>query len=187
MTRGVWLVVVAMLCCAVARADDATHFGMDAAGASSTPQGRTFGVGLQLGYPTALTVKYMLRPDQGLVAGIGGFSGLAYTAAALSLHADYLWHPLLLASTEVFGLTLYVGGGANVLVFADARQKTFIASLAYYYYPTNLWVAARVPLGANLALSQLPFEIYLEVVPSILVFPALGFGVGAAIGGRFYF
>ncbi len=38
-----------------------------------------------------------------------------------------------------------------------------------------------------LALTQLPFEIYLEAVPSILLFPGISFGLGAAIGGRFYF
>src|SRR4051812_40658118 len=58
------------------------------AGSSSTPQGKYFGVGLQLGYPTAVTAKYMLRADQGIVAGIGGFTGFDYTVGALSLHVD---------------------------------------------------------------------------------------------------
>ena len=157
------------------------------AGAGSTPQGRTFGLGLQIGYPTAITIKYMLRPDQGIVAGLGGFSGFAYSSAALSLHVDYVWHPTTLTSGEQFVLSWYIGRGGNVIIFNNPRQKPFIASFNYYYFPTNIWLAARVPLGVNLALTQLPFEIYLEAVPSILLFPGISFGLGAAIGGRFYF
>ncbi len=157
------------------------------AGAAATPQGRTFGIGLQLGYPTALTIKYMLRPDQGIVAGVGGFSGFAYDVGAFSLHVDYVYHPMLLTAGEAYQVTWYVGGGGNLIVFNNPRQRTFLPGVTYYYYPTNIWLAARVPLGLNLALTQVPFEIYLEAVPSVLVFPSLSFGLGFAIGGRFYF
>lgn len=160
---------------------------LGAAGASSTPQGRTFGIGLQLGYPTALTIKYMLRADQGLVAGIGGFSGFAYDVGSFSLHVDYVFHPHVLTRGEAFVVTWYVGGGANVMIFSNARQRSFLASLNYYYYPTSLWLAARVPIGVNLAMEQQPFEIYLEAVPQVLIFPGVSFGLGAAIGARFYF
>lgn len=157
------------------------------AGGASTPGGRTFGVGLQLGYPTAVTAKYMLRPDQGLVFGIGGFSGFAYDVGALSIHVDYVWHPNLLTQGEAFQVTWYVGAGGNILIFNVPRQRTFFPNVPYYYLPTNVWLAARIPIGINLALTQLPFEIYLEADPSILVFPAFGFGIGASIGGRGYF
>ena len=157
------------------------------AGAAATPGGRQFGVGLQLGYPTAVTAKYMLRADQGLVVGIGGFSGFVYDAGALSIHVDYVWHPNLLTQGEAYQVTWYVGGGGNVLIFNSPRQRTSLPSVAWYYFPTNVWLAARIPLGINLALTQLPFEIYLEADPSILVFPSIGFGLGASIGGRGYF
>jgi Protein of unknown function (DUF3996) len=160
---------------------------LPSAGSASTPQGRVFGLGLQLGYPTAITIKYMLRPDQGIVAGLGGFSGFVYNAPALSIHVDYVWHPTLLTSGEQFALTWYFGGGGNLFVFNSGRARPWLTGFEYYYYPTNIWLAARVPFGLNLALTQLPFEIYLEVVPSVLVFPAVSFGLGAAIGGRFYF
>jgi hypothetical protein len=160
---------------------------LSGAGAAATPQGRVFGLGLQLGYPTAITIKYMLRADQGLVAGLGGFSGFAYAAPALSLHVDYVWHPTVLTSGEQFALSWYIGGGGNLYVFNARRPDRWLRGVEYYYYPTNIWLAARIPLGLNLALTQLPFEIYLEAVPSVLVFPAISFGLGAAIGGRFYF
>ena len=157
------------------------------AGAASTPQGKVFGVGLQLGYPTAITVKYMLRPDQGIVAGLGGFTGFDYGAGALSLHVDYLWHPNLLTQGEAYAVTWYIGGGGNIVIFNNPRQRAYLTGVTYYYYPTNIWLAARVPFGINLALTQLPFEIYLEAAPELLLFPSVSFGMGAAIGGRAYF
>lgn len=160
---------------------------LNAAGSASTPQGRTFGIGIQLGYPTALSLKYMLRADQGIQGGVGGFSGFAYDVGAFSLHADYVFHPHVLTRADVFALTWYVGGGANVLVFGNPRQRTFLPGLTYYYYPTTMWLAARVPIGVNLAFRQQPFEVFLEAVPSLLVFPGMSFGFGASLGGRFYF
>lgn len=160
---------------------------MSSAGSASTPQGRPLGVGLQLGYPTALSVKYMLRPDQGIAGGIGGFSGFAYDVGAFSLHADYVYHPHVLTSSEVFALTWYVGAGGNVVVFGNPRQKTFLPGLTYYYFPTTVWVGARVPIGVNLAFAQQPFELFLEATPSLLLFPGISFGLGASVGGRFYF
>ena len=156
------------------------------AGSASTPQGRTFGVGLQLGYPTSVTLKYMLRPDQGIVAGVGGFTGFDYTAGALSLHVDYVWHPNLLTQGDQYAVTWYIGAGGNIIVFGIPTTHIPLG-FEYNYYPTNIWLGARVPFGVNVALKQLPFEVYAEAVPQLLVFPGIGFGVGAAIGGRAYF
>jgi hypothetical protein len=164
--------------------DEGPVFG--AAGGAATPQGRTFGIGLQLGFPTALTLKYMLRPDQGISGGIGGMSGFVYNVGAFSLHAEYVYHPMVLAASDQYTVTWYVGGGANILVFGNPRQQTLLPRLTYYYFPTSVWLAARVPLGLNLAFSQQPFEIFLEAAPSLLLFPGLSFGLGGSIGARFY-
>ena len=158
-----------------------------AAGSAATPQGRPFGVGLQLGYPTALTIKYMLRADQGVAAGIGGFSGFAYDAGAFSLHVDYLYHPHVLTSGEAFVATLFIGVGANITVFNNARQRAFLPGVNYFFYPTSTWLGVRVPMGVSLAMRQQPIEIYLEATPQLLIFPGVSFGLGAALGARFYF
>lgn len=159
----------------------------EAAGSASTPQGRALGIGLQLGYPTVLTLKYMLRADRGLVGGIGGFSGFAYDVGAFSLHGDYVYHPHVLARGETFVVTWYVGGGASVVIFNNPRQRSFLPGISYFYYPTTVWLAGRVPLGVTLAMEQQPMEIYLEATPMVLVFPGFSFGLGASIGARFYF
>lgn len=157
------------------------------AGAYATPQGRQFGIGLELGYPVALIIKYMLKSDQGIAAGIGAFSGFVYDRSSVTVFVDYLVHPHLLTAGEAFALTWYIGGGGQ-LIINDRFSSPYVRGVLYpgFYYGSPFWLAARVPIGVNLALTQAPLEVFLEGVPSILVFPALSFGIGASIGLRFY-
>ena len=157
------------------------------AGSASTPQGRQIGVGIQLGFPTALTLKYMLKPDQGIVVGVGGFTGYAYNVGAFALHVDYVYHPMILANADSAGyvVTWYFGGGAELIYLGYAAPRPFLGYTGSFYAP--FWLGARAPIGVNLALTQLPFEIYLEAAPSLLIFPPVAFGLGIGIGGRFYF
>lgn len=159
-----------------------------AAGSSSTPQGRTFGVGLQLGLPTSIILKYMLQQNQGLAAGLGGFSGFVLNSGSITLFVDYLYHPHLLTAGEAFSLTWYIGGGGQIII-NDRFATPYIRGVLYpgFYYGSYFWLAARVPIGVSLALTQAPIDVFVEAVPSLLVFPALTFGVGGAIGVRFWF
>ncbi len=156
------------------------------AGAASTPQGRQFGIGLELGYPVALTIKYMLKPDQGIAAGLGAFSGFVYNHSSVTIYVDYVYHPHVITSGEAFALTWYVGGGGQVII-NDRFSTPWVPGILYTGYGYgSVWFAARVPIGANLTLTQAPIEVFLEATPSVLVFPVLSFGVGGAIGMRFY-
>jgi hypothetical protein len=156
-------------------------------GRAVSPQGRTFGIGLQLGSPTALTIKYMLTGDQGIVAGIGGSPGYYFDGHfALSIHADYLWHPHVLAAAPPFRLSWYLGGGLQALVFGVYGRRNY-AGYSYFNGYDGFGLIGRVPLGLDLAFTQIPFEIYVELVPAVVIFPYIGFGIGGAIGGRFYF
>lgn len=158
-----------------------------AAGAASTPQGRTFGIGVQLGLPVALVIKYMLQPNQGIGAGLGGFSGFVLNSGSVTVFVDYLYHPHLLTAGEAFSLTWFIGGGGQIII-NDRFATPYIRGVLYpgFYYGSYFWLAGRVPLGLNLALAQAPLEVYAELVPSLLVFPALTFGIGGAVGVRFY-
>src|SRR6202020_786127 len=61
-----------------------------------TPEGRTFGLGLQLGFPSAVTLEGVVSDHTSVVAGIGAF-GYRFFTPALSFYVDYLWHPGILA------------------------------------------------------------------------------------------
>lgn len=153
-----------------------------AASASISPQGKTFGLGLQLGAPTAVTGKYMVTPDQGVVVGVGAGIGWDFS---LSVHADYLWHPSVLVDVSPATFSWYVGGGAWLSLSQPGAPGFYYA---YYYYPFSpVAVGVRVPIGIDMSMNALPFQLYLEGVPTVAVFPRLGFGIGVSIGARFWF
>ncbi|OGQ25593.1 MAG: hypothetical protein A2138_04230 [Deltaproteobacteria bacterium RBG_16_71_12] len=169
-----------------APAPTTTAVNLAPAGAAATPQGRQFGVGLAVGYPIALTIKYMLKPDQGIAAGLGALSGFVYNHSSVTVFVDYVYHPHLLTAGEAFALTWYLGGGGQVII-NDRFSTPWVPGIQYSGFGYgSVWFAARVPLGLNLALAQAPIEVFLEAVPGILVFPVLSFGVGGSIGVRFY-
>jgi hypothetical protein len=148
--------------------------------AEAAPQGKSFGLGLVLGAPSGITGKYMLTGDQGIQASIGfGFSPRYRNNTNLVLVSDvvvavdYLWTPIHLVDVEPIDVNLYIGGGAIVGVWENGF---FGAS-----------VGARLPLGVSVPFKAIPLELYLELVPTLVVFPPLALGVGAGLGGRWYF
>jgi hypothetical protein len=147
---------------------------------SVTPQGRSVGLGVQLGAPTSLNLKLMLSSDNAIVVGVGG--GIWYDAS-LSLHADYLWHPLV-ARFDDGAFSAYIGVGAwTSLGFYEGSHYG-------YYQPFArgpVSAGARLPLGLTVAFNQVPVEVFGEIVPAVALFPGIGaFGQGG-IGARFYF
>lgn len=155
-------------------------------GGGVAPMGKTFGVGLQVGAPTAVTGKFMLTPESGLVVGLGAGYGFFFDPA-LSVHVDYLYHPSVLFENEGVKLSWFVGGGGWIGLFQGRRGYNFVVPGYAYYYGSPLYLAVRVPIGIDLALQSIPLEFYLEGVPALGVFPAITFGIGVAAGARFYF
>lgn len=154
-------------------------------GGGVAPMGKTFGVGLQLGAPTAVTGKFMLTPESGLVVGLGAGYGFFFDPA-LSLHVDYLYHPTVLFQNEGVKLSWFIGGGGWVGLFQGRRYNYVVPGFAYYY-GSPLFLAARMPIGLSLALQSIPLEFYVEGVPALSIFPVISFGLGFAGGVRFYF
>jgi len=151
-----------------------------------SPQGRQLGIGLQLGFPTALTLKYMLTGDQGIVGGIG--VGTGWIAQALSLHLDYHYHPHTLVLGPPIKVSWYFGGGLWLGIAERSVNPWFGINYANFFYgPVHVWLGLRAPIGVQMAFRELPFEIYVEGVPALVLFPSIGFGIGATIGARFYF
>lgn len=151
-----------------------------------SPAGRVLGVGLQLGVPTGITVKYMVAPNLGIVGGLGVGAGW-YIGPALSVHVDVLYHPHILVKAPYLNVSWYVGGGGWVGI-ADTNARPFVYFGEYVrYFGPRFWIAARGALGINIALNDLPIEFYVEGNPALVVFPGLSFGLGFSGGLRFYF
>lgn len=164
----------------------ASSSGSSFSGGSVAPMGKTFGIGLQVGAPTAVTGKFMLTGNSGVVVGLGAGYGFFFEPA-LSLHADYLYHPAVLFENEGVKLSWFVGGGAWVGLWEGRRGYRFVVPGYTYYYGSPLYLAGRLPIGLDLALQSIPLEFYLEGVPALSVFPVVTFGIGVAAGARFYF
>lgn len=151
---------------------------------SASPAGKRLGVGVQIGYPTAVAAKLMLRPEHAVDVVIGAFTGLALTEPAFSAHADWLWHPLTIARAPAFTLHTHIGAGGAVVVLPAPGKKPTLPQALWYRGPTQLWTAARLPAGVDLVLSDVPVDVVFEVAPTLLLFPGLGLGCDASIGAR---
>ncbi|MDP2343595.1 MAG: DUF3996 domain-containing protein [Deltaproteobacteria bacterium] len=145
-----------------------------------SPGGKQIGVGIELGAPTNINVKLMTASDQGVVIGVGG--GIWYDAS-LSLHVDYLWHPLV-AQFSGGSLSGFIGGGGWASIGYPGKHYGYYRP---FYDDGYASFGARLPLGVSLAFNEVPVELFAEVVPSVALFPGIGvFGQGG-FGGRIYF
>lgn len=159
-----------------------------------TPMHKQIGLGLQIGIPTAATASFFPIDQVGIVGGIG--FGLGWLAnLALSVFADVHWHPHVLVKADFFRLSWYVGAGlwmgfAPFDFFPQWYGPSYYFGFHYASYFRVPWfgtsLGLRLPFGLSIALNELPIEVYAEATPSFLVFPALGGGLGATVGLRFY-
>lgn len=146
---------------------------------SVSPQGKSLGLGVQLGAPTSLNLKLMLSDTNAVVVGLGG--GIWYDAS-LSLHADYLWHPFV-AQFDDGAFSAYIGVGAWTSLGYEGQRYGYYRPFASGPFSAG----ARLPLGLTVAFNQVPVEVFGEIVPAVALFPGIGvFGQGG-LGARFYF
>lgn len=136
-------------------------------------QGGHLGLGLRAGAPSGLSMKYWLDHYHALDVGVGAFGhyrGQWYDNN-VHVHVDYLRH--------VYG------------VFGPPARK------AYRQLPVYMGVGAlfsspevigvRGVLGLTWLFDDAPFDIFLDVAPTFVITPGMGFGIGSGLGGRFYF
>src|SRR5215216_27630 len=76
-----------------------------------------FGLGLELGAPTGLSAKYFFGGSMAVQCGLGVMRDNWYYrySNGLHLHAELVWHPVVLTSNSTFSLPLHVGVGGRVL------------------------------------------------------------------------
>lgn len=152
-------------------------------GRNLPPQISGVGLGLQVGSPTAVTIKFGGVQETGFVIGVGAGFGYGRTfATSLSIHVDYLIHVATLVRQEQLALTAYVGPGLWLSMFGDG----FGFGYSPYFGNSFIDVGVRVPVGLALGFSTAPIEVYLELDPAIFVFPGIYFGVGASLGFRWH-
>jgi hypothetical protein len=174
------------------------------AASAAKAQGRNFGMGLVLGDPTGLSAKYWTSATTALDFAVGwtgywsreGYydpdcnnrrfydthrnycddraydyrDRYGYGWDIFHFHADYLFHNFdLIRATERF--PLYYGPGV---------------SINYYDYD-YLQVGFRGNFGIAWMPRRAPIDIFLEIAPTLNLFPGPDLDVDAGLGARFYF
>lgn len=141
---------------------------------------RPFGLGLQLGTFSGLTGKLYLTSsrrtaiDFSLGTGYGDVVWNNFHA-----HVTYSWHFSPLTSGRGVTIPWRVGIGG------------FVNSGDYWVFDgfqgRGVIVGARVPIGLDFDLEEAPVQLYVEIAPNVALFPGVAAGLGAGLGGRFYF
>jgi hypothetical protein len=144
-------------------------------------EGGPFGLGLIVGSPTGISVKYYLGESGQAIDGAVGWAFVS--SNGIQVHADYLWHPLVLTSDPSFTLPLHVGVGVRVLDHDRGREGD-----------DNLHVALRAPVGITFDFTEIPLDVFLEVALLLDFHGAegqdenhIGLDLNAGVGVRYYF
>lgn len=150
-----------------------------AASAAHADDGRaekgTFGAGIIIGEPTGLCAKLYLSDDQAIQAA----AGFAFIGAGIHIHADYVFHPLIVQTRDSFVLLAYVGPGVRLIQYRNGREESSLA------------LGLRGVAGLLFDFTEQPLDVFVEV-GGVLEYddkedegfgPALNIGAGV----RYYF
>ncbi|MBN1411218.1 MAG: hypothetical protein JW969_10275 [Spirochaetales bacterium] len=129
-------------------------------------QDRGLGVGVLLGEPTGLSVKYWLFDPLAIDLG-AAWSFI--DQPSFHIHADLLFHFMNLIPVPAGKLSLYFGGGARIKI---------------QDYPN---VGIRIPVGLTYFIPKVPMDVFLEAAPIVELYPATRFTINAGIGVRYFF
>lgn len=150
---------------------------------------KTFGLGLILGSPTGLSGKYFVGPSTAIDFAVGGI-GCCRGRRGVEVHADFLWHPVSLASEKPFELPLYVGIGGRFYSYEWRHGD---------HYHDGAALGARFPVGISIDMNNVPLDIFVELalVADLIVNhddfndsfdrDGLYVDVDGAVGLRYYF
>jgi hypothetical protein len=161
--------------------------------ATEVGNSRNFGLGVQLGDPTAITGKVFMGRSNALDFGLGFGGGWGYYGGwcvdnlgrryhcgagwdtnHYSIHADFLWQDNLTRSQVQ--LDWHIGVGGRLFLYD------------YGAYNHDVAFDARMPVGLDLYFDRPSFlELYFEIAPGLFLYPGLWLDFDADIGVRFYF
>ncbi|HXE42738.1 MAG TPA: hypothetical protein VN516_06905, partial [Candidatus Baltobacteraceae bacterium] len=137
----------------------------------SSPSGKRLGVGVVLGEPVGVSVKYWLN-DKMAVDGAAGFS--AHNNSPFYFHSDVLWHrfDVFDVSPAPGKLPIYFGVGGLVRIRDHGDETT---------------LGIRAPIGVSYLFDNAPIDIFAEIGPAIDVHPTFKGEITGGIGVRFWF
>jgi hypothetical protein len=158
------------------------------------PMGNDFGLGFALGNPTSFTGKYYMSGEEAVDFHIGLYRSYqrSYYGETLFLAGDYIFEVWNFMDDSSVKLPFYVGPGAALLMRTGDRYCHRYRRGSCVSY--NFGFGPRMPIGVALQFQKAPFEIFLEMSPTLLMLFHEHDGsrvdisiANFALGGRFYF
>jgi len=144
-----------------------------AVGSANARMQDTFGLGVIIGEPTGLSLKYWLDEER----AIDGAAAWSYSENdSFQLHGDYLIHNYELLDARE--MPAYYGIGAR-LKFKDNEGRGRNENNAIF--------GIRVPVGITYLFDDAPLDLFFELVPVLDLAPDVELDINAAVGLRFYF
>ena len=138
---------------------------------NSFAQDRGFGIGIMMGEPSGLSGKYWLSKQNAIDGGLGW----SFTEnGSVHLHMDYLYHNYDLLKGTEGKAPLYFGIGGR-FKFKNNEKSA------------DNSIGVRVPVGLAYQFSEVPFDVFAEIVPLLDLSPDTRFTFNGAIGVRYYF
>ncbi len=135
------------------------------------------GLGLILGEPTGLSVKYWLD-DKSAIDGAAAWS--FWDEDGFQLHADYLWHNFewLQSAVDSGKLPVYFGGGVRLKFQEDnGRHDDDDGDTVF---------GIRAPVGISYLFEDKPFDVFAEIAPILDLAPDVELSLSLAVGLRYY-
>lgn len=170
MSRVVIALVVILAASPVLAEDDAVSDEGD-----GRAEKGTFGGGIIIGEPTGLCAKLYLSDDQAIQAA----AGFAFIGSGLHVHADYVFHPLILQTRDSFVLLAYVGPGVRLIQYRNGTEDSSFA------------LGVRGVGGLLFDFTEQPLDAFVEVAGVLELDFAEDGGFGPALnvgaGVRYYF
>lgn len=141
-----------------------------------------FGLGIMLGYPTAISAKYYLGGRANAIdAALASASYRFGERGGAYVHVTYLWHPSVLTSNEAFDMPWHVGIGGVVW----SRYWGWRGPDQDWYGDTAAGV--RVPFGLDFDLHDIRLQFFGDVAIHVFIVPGLFIDVAGSVGARWYF
>lgn len=127
------------------------------------------GIGIQLGAPTGINVKYWLSR---CMAVDGAFGASPYSHAPAEIHADFLVHDFDLFTPASGKMPVYVGIG-----ILGRFRNNGAGSMGGF----------RLPIGISYMFENIPIDVFAEVAPEVIFTPFRRGYIDGAVGIRFWF
>ena len=133
---------------------------------------KDFELGLIFGSPAGLSAKLWNEGNTAFNFGLGWSNhdrGRFDNENRSHLHIDYHIHRFDLIPVDHGSLGLYYGIGGRIVTGSDTR------------------LGARIPLGAGYYFAEIPFTVFLELVPVIDIIPEINISPDVGLGIRYTF